>query len=100
MSNGLKKTLRWCRRYIRFSFVATAGIIVFVLFFNDNSIMNAYEHEREIERLKAEIQDNMDTLEHYQQLILSLETDPETMERIVREEYHMQRPNEDVYVIE
>ena len=31
---------------------------------------------------------------------MSLNTDPSTLERIVREQYHMQRAGEDVYIIE
>lgn len=90
----------WCRRYIRPGFVATAALVVFVLFFNDNSILNTYEHEIEIERLRAEIQQNKDTLMYYEALNRRLDTDIETMERIVREQYHMDRPGEDVFVFE
>lgn len=91
---------RWCRRYIRPGFVATAALVVFVLFFNDNSILNTYEHEVEIEQLRTEIKQNRDTLLYYQALNRSLDTDPETMERIVREQYHMNKPGEDVFVFE
>lgn len=90
----------WCRRYIRPGFMCTAALVIFVLFFNDNSILNTYEHEIEIERLKAEIQQNRDTLLYYEALNRSLDTDPETMERIVREQYHMDRPGEDVFIFE
>ncbi len=83
-----------------FTFFAMVGVLAFVLFFNDNSVMSNYGHEKEIERLRAEIKANRDTFEYYRQLNRRLDTDPETMERIVREQYHMQRPNEDIYVIE
>ncbi len=75
-------------------------ILGYILFFNDNSVMDSYRYEQEIEALRSEIKANRDTLELYQQLNRSLDTDPETMERIVRERYHMQRPNEDIYVID
>lgn len=100
MSGNMVKFYKWCRRYMSFTFFAMAGVLAFVLFFNDNSVMSNYEHEREIERLRAEIQSNRDTLEYYQSLNERLDTDPETMERIVREQYHMQRPNEDIYIVE
>lgn len=93
-------SLQWCRRYIRPGFVATAALVVFVLFFNDNSILNTYEHEKEIDRLRTEIRQNRDTLLYYEALNRRLDTDPETMERIVREQYHMDRPGEDVFVFE
>ncbi|MDE5627916.1 MAG: septum formation initiator family protein, partial [Candidatus Amulumruptor sp.] len=75
-------------------------IIAFVLFFNDNSLLTTYEHEQEINRLRTEIKENRDTLRYYEALNRALDTDIETMERIVRERYHMQRPTEDVYVFE
>lgn len=94
------KTLRWCRRYISTTLVVSVAVIAFVLFFNDNSVMRTYEHEKEIERLQAEIRENRDTLRYYQQLNDRLDTDCETMEKIVREQYHMQRSGEDVYIFE
>ena len=95
-----KSSLNWCRRYISTTLVVSVAVITFVLFFNDNSVMRTYEHEQEIERLQAEIRDNTDTLEYYRQLNDRLDTDPQTMEKIVREKYHMQRPGEDVYIFE
>ncbi len=94
------KAIRWVRRYISLTLILSVGVIVFVLFFNENSVVHTYEYAQEIERLKAEIKDNRDTLRHYEDLNRRLDTDKGTMERIVREQYHMQRPNEDVYIVE
>ena len=98
--NQSHPTIAWLRRYIRPGFVVTAAVIMVVLFFNDNSLLTTYEHDKEIDRLRAEIKECRDTLLHYEALNRSLDTDVETMERIVRERYHMQRPTEDVYVFE
>lgn len=94
----LKDIFRWCRRYISLTFIAVVAFVLFVLFFNENSVMKGYEYNREIERLKVEIKENTDSMNYYRHLNSLLETDPATMERIVREQYHMQRANEDVYV--
>ena len=72
----------------------------FVMFFNDNSVVETYEAEKEIDRLTTEIRHELDTLNYYRRLNASLDTDRETMERIVREQHHMQHPNEDVYIFE
>ena len=74
------------------------GVLAYVMFFSDNSVVDNYRYQREIDRLKDEIADNIDTLKYYQKLNELLRTDPETMERIVREQYHMQRPNEDIFL--
>lgn len=94
------KFLHWCKRYLSLTAFLVLGLCVYVVFFNDNSVIRANEYEEEIRALRAEIKDNRDTLEYYRNLNLRLQTDPVTMERIVREQYHMQRPGEDVYVFE
>lgn len=100
MENRLSKFRHWCCRYFSLTLVLVAAAVVFVVFLNDNSVMRTYELEREIEHLQAEISRQRDTLIYYDRLNTSLETDAYTMEKIVREEYHMQRPGEDVYVFD
>lgn len=100
MSNKISSMWRWCRRYLSLTLVAVGAAVVFVVFLNDNSVMRTYELESEIERLQAEIACHRDTLRHYQQLNDRLDTDAQTMERIVREQYHMQREGEDVFLCE
>lgn len=92
--------IRWIRRYVRLPFILTVGVIVALYFFNDHSALTYYEYETRINELKAEIQATTDTLEHYRRLNHNLNTDKETMERIVRERHHMQRADEDVYIME
>ena len=94
----VKNIFKWCRRYISLTFLIVVAFVLFVLFFNENSVMKNYEYRREIERLKAEIKMNTDSMNYYHNLNRLLETDPRTMERVVREQYHMQRADEDVYV--
>ena len=92
--------MNWLRRYVSLTLIVVVAFVFFVLFFNDNSILQSFEYNRQIQELKDEIRSNEDTLLYYQELNDRLDTDPETMERIVREQYHMQRPSEDVYVFE
>lgn len=94
----VKNILAWCRRYISVTLIAVIAFVMFVLFFNENSVMKNFEYKKEIDRLKAEIKINTDSMEYYRRQNMLLQTDPQTMERIVREQYHMQRPDEDVYV--
>ncbi|MCM1021719.1 MAG: septum formation initiator family protein [Muribaculum sp.] len=100
MKKQLKSFTSWCRRYISVTFLVVMAFVLFVLFFNENSVMHSFELNEQITELELEIQDNEDTLQYYQRLNSALNTDAETLERIVRENYHMQRPNEDVYIVE
>lgn len=90
----------WCKRYLSLTLLAAIVIGALVLFFNENSLLRTVEQEHQIDDLKAQIKDATDTLEYYRSLNRSLDTDKETMERIVREQYHMQHPDEDVYLYE
>lgn len=96
----MKKAFEWCRRYLSVTFLILIAFIVIVLFFNDNSFVKSVEYTSRINELREEIRQNEYTLRYYQRLNHALDTDPETMERIVRENYHMQRENEDVYIVE
>ena len=96
----MNKFFAWCKRYLSLTLLATLVVGAAVLFFNDNSLLRTVEQERANDEPQASIKDATDTLEYYQNLNRSLDTDKETMERIVREQYHMQHPDEDVYVFE
>ncbi len=101
MANStLRGLYRWCRRYISLTLIVVVGLIVYVTGFNENSFVNIHHYKQQIKDLKAEIKANRDTFELYDNLNRRLDTDPATMERVVREQYHMQRPGEDVYVFE
>lgn len=100
MNGFLDKAFNWCRSYVTITFLGVVAFIIFLTFFTDNSLMKRLEYEREISRMKEEIKQNTDTLHHYEILNSNLTTDREEMERIVRERYHMQRANEDVYLFE
>lgn len=95
----LKEIFSWCRRYFSFTLVIVAVFVVFILFFNEHSVMKTYEYNRRIEALKAEIKLNRDSIKYYREHNARLRTDPRTMEKIVREQYHMQREDEDVFII-
>lgn len=100
MNSKLISSWEWMRRYLSLPLFVAVVFVVFVLFFNDNSYSHSAELQTEIDQLRAEIKENTDTMNHYLRLNRKLDTDPATLERIVRENYHMQRVNEDVYLID
>ncbi len=100
MSDSLSRAYRWFRRYMSVMLMIVLAFIIFVLFFNEHSVMKSMEYSREIERLENEIKMKTDTIIKYKTLNDRLKGDRETMERIVRENYHFQRVNEDVYVFD
>lgn len=100
MKDFLWGAWRWSRRYISLPLACIVAYMVFILGFNENSYFKSVEYQEEIDRLKLEIKENNDTMAYYRRLNHDLSSDPAALERIVREQYHLQRPHEDVYVFE
>lgn len=94
------KKLSWLRRYIKLPLVLIVGYLAFVLFFNEYSIAKSIELDHTIDSLRREIKIYKDTAQKYIQLNEQLNKNPEEMERVVREQHHMNHTNEDVYVFE
>lgn len=57
------------------------------------------EYQQEIKALQEEIQQCKDSAEWYRARSEALRTDADALEHVVREQYHMQRPSEDLYLI-
>lgn len=94
----IRNLLGWGRRYISFTLLIVVAYLAFLLFFNENSMMKSIDLDRTIDSLRTEIRVNQDSLEYYKALNNRLSTSPEEMERVAREQYNMNRPDEDVYV--
>lgn len=88
------------KRYISLPLLIVVAFVAYVLFFNENSVMQSMDYAAEIRSLQNKISQYEDTLRHYEQLNRRLDSNPEELERIVREHYHMQRPSEDVYIFD
>ena len=95
-----KQKFSWISRYIKLPFICVVAYLLFVLFFNENSIARSIELNEVIDSMKKEIKFYKDTTNYYIKLNEQLSNNPEAMERVVREKYHMNRTNEDVYIFE
>lgn len=95
-----RKFVRWCRRYVSvFSILVVCGL-VYILFVQENSLKRYGELTNTVDSLRLEIKNATDTMNYYHQLNERLSTDPELMERVVRENYNMVREGEDVYIFQ
>lgn len=93
-----KRKLKWVPRWVSLPFIIIIIFVTVVLFFDDNSYLKNMEYSQRITDLKIEIKENLDSAKYYSQKARALNTDPESLEKISREQYHMQRQNEDVYI--
>ena len=84
---------------INFLLVFIVDFLVYITFISDYNYFRVVAYDKEIKELKAEIKACRDSTQSYQTKLARLDSDPETLERIVREEYNMKRENEDLYIV-
>ena len=66
----------------------------------ESSVTQRIEYQRQIDSLSAEVAVVQDSVDYYRELNRRLASEPEAMERVVREQYNMKREHEDVFVLE
>ncbi|MDE5555072.1 MAG: hypothetical protein K2J10_07830 [Muribaculaceae bacterium] len=98
MNTDIKQSTQWFRRYFSLISIGVIGVIVYMIFFSDTSVVNKIEYQRIIDSLRTEVELNRDSMLYYKHLNSLITTDPEVMERVVREQHNMKRPDEDVFV--
>lgn len=97
----MKAFANWCRRYISLTGLIVIAAVVYMVFFQENSMTRIYDYERTIDSLQQVIAVQNDTMEHYRSLNQRLdENDRNAIERVARENFNMARENEDIYVFE
>ena len=100
MSKRTKRWNFWLRRRSHIGVLLVGGIVIALLFFNDDAIWrNNAEYEAEIQSLKQQIKASDDSAAYFRQQRERLLTGTEELEQLAREEYRMQKPTEDVYII-
>jgi len=95
----MRSFLTWCSKYFSIPSIIFVGALVYIVFFQENSIGKIYTNDQKIDSLNRVIAIERDTLEFYAAKNRLLDrNDPEMIERIVREHHNMSLPTEDVYV--
>lgn len=71
-----------------------------ILLLNDDaSFSQSMQYEQEIVRLKKEIKESNDSAEYYRSRRLAIQRGDDALEYIAREQYHMKRQSEDVFLL-
>ncbi len=100
MGKKLKKLSFWVMRRSHLPVIIIGGLIVALLYFNeDTSVKLNMEYQNKINELQRLIKLNEDSAEYYRQRRHAIETGQADLEEVAREQFHMQRPSEDIYLI-
>ena len=90
----------WVRRRSHLAVIAIGALVIALLFLNeDASWEHNLEYQDQIKVLNAKIKACNDSAEYYRTQRERLMTGTEDLEQIAREEYHMQKPTEDIFII-
>lgn len=100
MNQGLSSAISWSRRFLSLPTLFCLAVCVYVVFSGEHTVSQSIAYNREIDSLKAVLEANRDTMLLYKELNGRLGTDPNLMEQVVREQYGMKKPGEDVFKFE
>lgn len=73
--------------------------MVWMLFFDQNSVLIQLELQREIQKLEEQKEFLQEQINTDKELIETL-SDPKELEKFARETYFLKKQNEDIYIIE
>lgn len=94
----LRAVYRWCRRYFSIVTLIVVGAIGYMFLSKDKFVHSYMRNAAQIDSLRTEISSARDTVALYRELNSKLSSDPELMEKVVRENYNMKRDGEDIFV--
>jgi cell division protein DivIC len=77
-------------------------IIIFILWvtlLDSNNLITRYKEMSELHKLKIDREYYIKRIEEDKQKLHELKTDNHNLEKFAREQYHMKKPDEDLYII-
>ena len=92
------KRPKWIPRWVNIPLLICIAFVVVLVFFGENSFVRSSKYRKQINELKSQIKNYEDSASAYEAKVNELNTDNESLERLVREKYGMKRVNEEVYI--
>ena len=80
--------------------VALAIFVGTIGFVGESSIVNRISQQREISRLKGEINEYNRKFNQDKKTLDALKNDPEALKEVARSRYFMKTDNEDIFIVE
>ena len=89
---------KWLPRWVNIPLLIFVVFVLTLLFYGDNSFIRSTKYRKQINELKSQIKNYEDSASAYEAKVNELNTDNESLERLVREKYGMKRINEEVFI--
>ncbi len=79
--------------------LASLFFIVWILFFDQNNLINRYEETRKYNQMERDILYYKEKIKIDSRKLEELRTDRENLEKFAREQYLMKKDNEDIFIV-
>ena len=73
--------------------------VIWMVFFDEHNLIQQRQNKYKLEQLIEQEQIMRDKLKADQQRMMELQTSQENLEKFAREQFHMKKENEDVFVV-
>jgi cell division protein DivIC len=73
--------------------------VVWILLLDSNNLISRYKDMIELHKLKIDREYYVKRIEEDKQKLYELKTNNHNLEKFAREQYHMKKPDEDLYII-
>ncbi len=97
MGNKLQTAWAFIRNHkyacVTFLFLLIIGVV------DENSLLSRYHNLKQIREMRAEIRKYKEKYEYDTERLNEMNTQPEAVKRIAREQYFMKTEDEDIFVI-
>lgn len=101
MGKRITRLRIWFTKHVPVPLFIVGSVVIIVLCFNDDvSLSRNYAYLQEIVKLKKEIRINRDSAQYYRNKREQLTTSSEILEHVAREQYQMQKSDEEVYILQ
>ena len=97
--NKLKQTWEYLCKH-KYAITVLIFLLIIGVLDDENSLIQRVSHKKEIRELNAEIKKYRDQYEKDSHTLKELISNPEELEKIAREKYLMNQPDEDIFIFE
>ena len=88
------------RRIILNNYVVTlVGFFIFLIFFDNHNLISRWETSRKINSMEKEIKFYQSEIDKNKAKMNEMQTSDESLEKYAREQYHLKKDSEDVFII-
>ncbi|HUS87197.1 MAG TPA: septum formation initiator family protein [Bacteroidales bacterium] len=100
MNEFLTKFYHKLPPFLRNKYILTIILfLIWVILFDNNNLIDRYHDLKNLKQLEKDKEYYLNRIEEDTRKLNELKTSDETLEKFAREQYHMKKDDEDIYII-